>query len=419
MSSGPKVSIGLPVYNGENYLGEALDSLLQQTFEDYELIISDNASNDRTGDIARDYAARDSRVRYICLAENRGASANFTRVFEESSGKYFKWAAHDDVCAPEYLSRCVEILDSDSSVSLAHTVFAPLYAEGKVGDPWPVFAELESSNPAERFAKVLRIGPEISFIWGVIRKEMLARTSLLGNYVGQDRTLLSALSLMGKFRLFPELLFFQREHPSRAVHTSNWHNTHQAVAWYDTSLSGKIVFPAWRVLMEHLNGINRASLELRVRLDSYRELYDWSRDRKQQLFCDLLLAGKRLPLLNRLELRRLDYLFNKIWLVIPRQSSFILVDEEKLETDIFSDWQVIPFLEKDGQYWGRPADDQTAINELERLRVAGADFIIFVTDTLWWLDSYKEFGRYLRLQYRTITDNRKCLIFDLRRRTVV
>src|SRR5688572_7662493 len=112
----PKVSIGLPVYNGENYLSQALDSLLGQTYSDFELIISDNGSTDRTQEICRAYAIKDRRVRYFRSATNRGAAWNFNNVFALSSGKYFKWAAHDDICAPEFLERCLEVLECDPGI---------------------------------------------------------------------------------------------------------------------------------------------------------------------------------------------------------------------------------------------------------------------------------------------------------------
>ena len=99
----PRVSIGLPVYNGENFLEFALDSILGQTFQDFELIISDNASTDATESICRRYAAKDSRIRYYRNPNNQGAAQNYNRVFALARGEYFKWAAHDDVCKPNYL----------------------------------------------------------------------------------------------------------------------------------------------------------------------------------------------------------------------------------------------------------------------------------------------------------------------------
>src|SRR5213083_553738 len=107
----PKISIGLPVYNGEKYLAVALKSILSQDYEDFELIISDNASQDRTADICRELSGGDKRVRYSRVEVNRGAAPNYQRVFQLANGKYFKWAAHDDVCLPGFLKGCVEAID--------------------------------------------------------------------------------------------------------------------------------------------------------------------------------------------------------------------------------------------------------------------------------------------------------------------
>ena len=104
----PRVSIGLPIYNGENLVIETLDSFLSQTFSDFEVIISDNGSIDRTQQICEDYAAKDGRIKYYRNLKNLGVAPNLNRVFELSSGEYFKWADHDDLLAPDFLLRCVE-----------------------------------------------------------------------------------------------------------------------------------------------------------------------------------------------------------------------------------------------------------------------------------------------------------------------
>src|SRR6476620_6905800 len=117
----PRLAIGIPVFNGQEFLPELLDTLLAQTFRDFEILICDNASNDRTGDICREYAHRDTRVRYFCNERNLGALANFNRVFELSTAPLFKWAAHDDLYRPEYLETCVRLLDEHPDTVLAHT----------------------------------------------------------------------------------------------------------------------------------------------------------------------------------------------------------------------------------------------------------------------------------------------------------
>jgi len=117
----PTVSIGMPVYNGEPFIRDALDSLLGQTFIDFELIISDNASTDNTEKICREYASKDERIRYIRQTENRGASANFQFVLNEAVGEYFIWAAADDLQSKEFLEIQVESLKKNNEIVLITT----------------------------------------------------------------------------------------------------------------------------------------------------------------------------------------------------------------------------------------------------------------------------------------------------------
>src|SRR5947207_10432807 len=114
----PKVSIGLPVFNGEKFLAGALNGLLQQEFEDFELIISDNASTDSTEAICRDFATKDRRIRYQRNKTNIGASGNYNRVFELARGDFFKWASHDDECHPSLVRRCLETFDDAPALAV-------------------------------------------------------------------------------------------------------------------------------------------------------------------------------------------------------------------------------------------------------------------------------------------------------------
>jgi glycosyltransferase involved in cell wall biosynthesis len=128
----PYVSIGLPVYNGENFLHEAITSILAQTFQDFELIISDNASTDKTEEICRAFTDQDERIKYSRNRENIGVEKNFYRVFALSSGKYFKWAAHDDLCHPDFLQSCIDVLDRDFTTVLCYPRAVIIDDKGKV-----------------------------------------------------------------------------------------------------------------------------------------------------------------------------------------------------------------------------------------------------------------------------------------------
>ncbi|MDX6750223.1 glycosyltransferase [Geminicoccaceae bacterium 1502E] len=231
----PVVSVGLPVYNGERYLSEALDSLLAQSVRDIEIVIADNASTDRTAEICRSYEARDERVRYVRNERNIGAAPNFNRVFELSSAPLFHGGACDDLYEPLFLQRCIEALDRDPGVVLGHArtrligergeplVFDEAHncyldshggrrgTSGDVMRPQPLQIG-EAHAPEARFRDVLwRMGWSLP-LSGVIRTSALLKTSLYGVYSGADKVLLAELALQGRFHEVREQLFAKRIH---------------------------------------------------------------------------------------------------------------------------------------------------------------------------------------------------------------
>lgn len=222
----PRVSIGLPVYNGEKYLTVAIDSLLAQTYDDFELILSDNASTDRTAEICRAYAAQDARVRYYRAEVNQGSAWNYGRSFALARGEYFKWAAHDDLCAPTFLARCVEVLDKRPDIAWCHSQSAHIDSQGAVlpgpeneeisyvaGSGQPHTPTRESTTPSQRFAAVLLEGSGSLDLYGLVRADVMRKTSLHLPYYGADKVFIAELSLWGRFFEIPEVLFFCRVHP--------------------------------------------------------------------------------------------------------------------------------------------------------------------------------------------------------------
>jgi glycosyltransferase involved in cell wall biosynthesis len=218
----PKVSIGLPVYNGQRYLRESVDSLLAQTFEDFELILCDNASTDETASICRDYAARDPRVRYHRNATNIGAIPNFNAVFEQSRGEYFKWAASDDIHAPRFLEKTVAILDGDPSVILAYGKTILIDDAGNQLDSRPVnLADaIDSPSPSARFRAALH-EEFCTPIFGLIRADILSRTGLHRNFYSSDKVLIAELSLHGRFHRVDDFLFHRRCHAEQSTTMSS------------------------------------------------------------------------------------------------------------------------------------------------------------------------------------------------------
>ena len=155
MNAVPRLSIGLPVYNGENYLAESLDALLGQTYEDFELIISDNASTDGTADICRRYEKQDSRIRYVRQPRNIGCAPNHNFVVGQARGELFKWASHDDLYARDLLKRCVDALDEYPHVVLAHSWTAMIDGSGTVTEAIEYPVATASLRAPERFRSML------------------------------------------------------------------------------------------------------------------------------------------------------------------------------------------------------------------------------------------------------------------------
>ena len=213
----PRVSVGLPVYNGADHVAEAIESVLSQTYRDLELVICDNASTDRTQEICRRLAERDSRIRFHRNDENFGATGNFRRTFELAGGEFFNWLSHDDLWAPKYVEQCVGVLEhSPDSVVLC---FSPQVRLTYEGDPWRDKDRMEwyeANPPYDRigFARLMlvpdrRIPP---MLFGMARRSALARTGLLRPVCYSDLILVPELRLQGEFREIPEPLYFRRSH---------------------------------------------------------------------------------------------------------------------------------------------------------------------------------------------------------------
>jgi glycosyltransferase involved in cell wall biosynthesis len=256
-ATAPRISIGLPVYNGERFIAGAIASILAQTYTDFELIICDNASTDRTGEICRAVASRDRRVRYYRQPHNLGATANFNRCFELASGEYFKWAADDDLLEPRFLAACIEALDHDPGAVLSQCLVKVVDEADRLVEIYDHSAYgTSSARPSERLAGRLR-GTCVE-VFGVIRSEVLRESALIQSYVGSDRALLVDLALRGRFVLVPEPLFINRDHPGRCTRITRTRGERRhVVAWYDTQLSYHRVLSTWQFHLACLRLIGR------------------------------------------------------------------------------------------------------------------------------------------------------------------
>jgi glycosyltransferase involved in cell wall biosynthesis len=289
----PLVSIGLPVYNGENYLAQTLESLVTQTYQTIEIIISDNGSTDRTAEICQQFVVRDARIRYYRSDVNRGAAWNYNQTFALAKGKYFKWAAHDDFCASTWVEKCVSVLEQRPEVVLTFTQVIDIEADGKEIAAKSSTVQASAQRPHQRFRGISRVRPTHTCeeVFGLVRIEVLKQTKLIDNYSDSDRTLLADLVLHGPFYEVPEPLFYHRIHINNSV--MNKHR-YERTAWFDTSAAGKIVFPNWRQLFELMLVIQRSKVSLDERVCCYGHLLGWAKRRRQRLLRDLVWASGQL-----------------------------------------------------------------------------------------------------------------------------
>ncbi|PZO57296.1 MAG: glycosyltransferase family 2 protein [Phormidesmis priestleyi] len=276
----PTVSIGLPVYNGENFLAEAIESVLAQTFQDYELILSDNASTDRTAEICRHYASQDRRVRYYRSPAHHSPTWNYNRVFSLAKGSYFKWAAHDDIFEPTFIEKTLALLIQNPAAVLSFSGVDVIDEEAKTILPYDVVLATNSHSPSCRFQEMISLKHRCYDIFGLIKTDVLAQTPLIEAYAGSDRTLLARLSLLGSFETVPEPLFKARKHAKQSIamlrNPRHKHlRLHDYAAWFDPDNKGKIIFPNWRIFEEYLRAIRAVSLSKKDRLMCYFVVTRW------------------------------------------------------------------------------------------------------------------------------------------------
>lgn len=263
----PSVSVGLPVYNGQNFVGKAIESILNQDYEDFELIISDNASSDDTGYICQQYAGTDKRIRYYRNETNIGAAPNHNRVFELANAKYFKWAAHDDENHREFLRRCVEALDQGpKSVVLAYPQAELINDVGTVTGRYSVSVASNSVRPHSRLEKILTNIVLGTPIYGVLRSEALKKTRLHGSYIGADYVLIAELGLLGVIQEVPYPLLRKRIHTGRSMEAHR--SVAEHMAWFDSRnlRTRRFLSPGDRVTLEYLKSLWCFPLRLRDRI---------------------------------------------------------------------------------------------------------------------------------------------------------
>jgi len=253
----PLVSIGMPVFNGEGMLEETLRSVLVQTLDDFELIICDNASGDRTAEICRDHAAGERRIRYFRNSRNLGQAVNHNLAFSHARGRYFKWLAADERLLPSYLASTRRVLDERPDVVLCNTLIGRIDSRGiPLGKHDSGLARADLASVARRFAWVVSGAHSFVDFFGLIRTQSLLGSLLHAGFPGAERALLAQLALRGRLAQLPAPLLQMREYP------------HRSPPWQQAraSLTGR------RLRREYLRMIAREALPLAEHLRCFAVL---------------------------------------------------------------------------------------------------------------------------------------------------
>jgi glycosyltransferase involved in cell wall biosynthesis len=261
-----RVSIGVPVFNGARYLEGCLQSLITQTYGDLEILISDNASTDETPAICRAFCERDDRVRYHRQPQNIGAAANLNFVVRNTSGELFKWAAHDDLCAPDLVAGCVAALDASPTAALA---FARTGFIDDSGDELHGYAvPIPWSNHDTSFARLREqldipqgaIHHMCTRLFGVIRRDRLLRTSLIRSHPAADLVLMLELALVGGLvpaEHHPNCLLFVRLHEDSSMGGNR--SAAELARWWDPRSGDRYPLKWTRVLTGYVSAVVNSS----------------------------------------------------------------------------------------------------------------------------------------------------------------
>jgi glycosyltransferase involved in cell wall biosynthesis len=272
--SQPIVSIGLPVYNGEDYIEKCLSSIVAQTYENLEIIVSDNRSTDATFEICKRFAREDDRVRLLRNEKNLGAVPNMNKVVEAAGGKYFHWIGHDDYLRPEFVTQCVRALEADNSVVTAYSKSDVVdERNSRIHEKRQVDFNLDAPQPSRRWRRFFeRWYPEgglVDVFFGVTRLEALRKTRLLKDYPSNDVILFAELALYGKFTRVADGLFVRRDHPDRSYRRRNI----SIYEWLSADHDDQVVhLTRLNHLMDHFRSVRRRGLGRADRLSCYQTI---------------------------------------------------------------------------------------------------------------------------------------------------
>ncbi len=313
--AGARVCLALPVHNGARFLAETLADITSQSFEDLDIVVVDNASTDQTEAVARDCAARDTRVRYKRHPDFVDVVTNYNRCLQYCNSEFFKWCAADDRIAQTYVQHAVDVLDATSTIIGCYGETAMIASDGATLPSQRLVLDLSDEAPSARFLKVISARPWIHGVdeqYGVFRSAAVRRAGGMSSHAYGDRVLLARLALLGPMAKIGNVLFYNREHNDRSTRSGirlrpgmvltrrlspgPWPPSE---AW-DPRKTGRIVFPEWDLLAEYFRRVHRSELPYNERARCYLGLGAYAGTQVLRLGRDLAIGfDQSLQLLRR------------------------------------------------------------------------------------------------------------------------
>lgn len=398
MTNEPKVNIAIPTYNRSGLLRLSLDSALSQDHPDFRVTILDNASTDDTEAVVRSYS--DDRINYLKNETNIGQFRNWNRLLEINGSPYLMILQDDDIIHASFLTESIKVLDSNPTVAFSFTDVSEIDASGNV-----ISNQNQSENfpvgPISGFEYLRRIVAGENLVIHV--SSVLMRASALKS-VGPFDTPHSRTSIDFNlyFRLAArfDLLFIGENLAQIRRHEGAYHRHAEA----DTR--------PLAMLGERMDAAASLLLSRRANDAEFRR---WLAERLLHLSLQRSeMTSQLLPDLNLAEDEKRTIAGEEILNLVPRGNSVIVVDDGHFGSTLVPDRRVLPFLERDGMYWGPPANSESAVRELERMRSdEGAGFVIFLWPAFWWYDYYHGLRDHLCAKYACVLSNSRMIAFDL------
>ena len=270
----PLVSIGLPVYNGENYIEQCISSILSQTYKNIELIISDNASTDNTRKIVEEFQLNDPRIIISVNEINLGAQLNYDKTVHLAKGSFFKWMAHDDYIYPTFIEECVNLLLKKPELVYCQSLIEFTDdALNSIGIHKGMSDQDMHSKSAHRFRDLILKPHPCMDVFGVFRIQYLGNSLLHGGYPGSDRAYLAEMAMKGPAGFIDKPLIKIREHDNR--YTQSIFSIKQKLQWFNTTKKQNIFSPTMALYKDYMHIIKTHSDSWRTRLQCYSYLIMW------------------------------------------------------------------------------------------------------------------------------------------------